>query len=346
MPAKINRQWILANRPRERVEASQFEWRESPVPEPREGEMLVRNLWSLLHPTQVLFLNGDSGDLSVPLGTPVRGAGAGRVVASKLPGFAPGDLLEGWFGWEDYTLSNGHGPGRDDPPPTKLPPDLPAQHALGAFGITGMAAYFGVLDIGKPASGETFVVDSAAGGVGSIAGQIAQIRGCRVVGIVSGRERRDWLAHELGWAGVIDRQSEDVGARLDALCPDGIDIYFDNTGLVPLLDLALVRLRSHGRVVLCGGTSVYCLEALPPGPAHYFDLILKEGRMEGIYGAMHEARFPEARAALAAWMREGRLKPLEDVAVGLENAPAAFARVFEGKNRGKQLLKIAETETE
>ncbi len=343
MSPDINRRWILAKHIGGRIETSDFRWVESPVPNLENGQMLVRNLWLSMDPTQVLFANGDGGELSIPLGAAMQCTAAGRVVESRLPGFQTGDLVQGWSGWEDFTVSNGRRGRAEDPAVQKVPGDTSLNLALGTYGATGMAAYFGVVDVGRPKEGEVFVVDSAAGGVGSVAGQIARILGCRVIGITSGQERRDWLLHELRFDGAIDRGTENVEERLDALCPDGIDIFFFNSGVGPVLDAALARIRRFGRVVLCGVTSFYLAKESPPGPKNLVPLIMKRARMEGVLHWEYADRFGEARERIGSWIRSDQLKSPEDVIVGLERAPEALARVFAGANRGKQLVKIADS---
>jgi len=335
-----NRRWILSKLIDGRVDASNFEWVESPVPAPADGEMLVLNLWLSLDPTQVLHANGATGPLSTAVGQPMHCTGASRVLESRLPGFASGDLVRGWSGWEEYSILKRSGEAPEDLPPEKLPPDMPPNLALGTYGATGMAAYFGVVDVAQPKAGETFVVDSAAGGVGSIAGQIARVLGCRVIGLASGTTRRDWLVRALRFDGAIDPGSEDLEARLTALCPHGIDIFFFNSGRIGVLDAALAQLRRSGRVVLCGGTSYYLAKEAPPGPKNLLSLIMQEGRMEGVLHWEHKARFGEARDALGSWIRSGQLTSAEDVLAGLERAPEALARVFQGVNAGKQLLRL------
>lgn len=343
MASNVNRRWILSRRPDGRVAASDFSWAESSVPAPKDGEILLRNLWLSMNPTQVLFANGDAGAYSIPIGEVMRCTAASRVVESRVPGFEAGDLVQGWSGWEDYSLTNGLGPTPADFHLRKVPPGTPLNMALGTFGATGMAAYFGVVDVGRPKPGETFVVDSAAGGVGSVAGQIARILGCRVIGITSGRERCEWLRKELRFDEVIDRQTEEVEAQLNQACPDGIDIFFFNSGVAPVLDAALARLRRFGRVVLCGGTSSYLAKESPPGPKRYLALIMRHGRMEGVLHWDFVDRYEEARAAIEGWIRAREFISPEDVLSGLERAPEALNRVFSGSNRGKQLLKIAES---
>ena len=338
--SRTNRQWLLAARPGRQIRDEDFRWAISPVPSPTEGQVLVRNLWLVPHPTAILFTSEDSGALAIPIGGVMRSGAAGRIVQSRLNGFEPGDLVSGHFGWEDYTVTNGRDP--SDRMMEKIPPGVPLNLALGTLGITGMAAYFGVTEVGAARAGETFVVTSAAGGVGSIAGQIAKIRGLRVIGITTGKERRDALVHELGFDAAIDSQTEDVGSRLSELCPGGIDVFFDNAGRADLLDSALTRLHERARVVLCGATSIYLASEMPPGPKNVMSIIMKRGRIEGLLAIEYADRFPEAREAMSKWLNDGQLKSFEDVVVGLENAPRAMQRVFSGANRGKQLLKIAD----
>jgi NADPH-dependent curcumin reductase len=336
----VNRRWVLAKRPAGSVSQDNFRWVEAPSPSPAEGQVLVRNLWLSLDPTQILFTYEGSGENTVPIGGVMRCIASGQVLESRLPGFSPGDVVQGWFGWEDYTVIDGSPqltPGLF--PLTRVPPDVAPDLAVGALGITGMAAYLGTMDIAKPQPGETFVVSSAAGGVGTVAGQIAKIHGSKVIGITGGKERCERVVRELGFDGAIDRRSEDIGARLDQLCPEGVDVFFDNNALPAMMNVVLPRMRPLGRVVLCGASQYYIGEQ-STASLDYISLIMKRVRMEGVYANDSGDRFPEARKALGGWIREGKLKPIEDVVIGLENAPTALQRVFEGANFGKQLLKV------
>jgi NADPH-dependent curcumin reductase len=337
MPVGINRQWLLAERPQGKVDGANFRLVETPIPSPAQGQALVRNLWISLHPTALLAILPPESEGGIPIGGVMTGDCASQVIESRLPGFEPGDLVDSFSSWEDYSLIDGTG----FIPARKFSPDIPPNLAIGTLGVTGMAAYFGVLEVGRPRAGEIFVVSAAAGGVGSVAAQIAKIQGARVIGIAGGKEKRDWLLNEAGLDAVIDHRSEDVGKRLDELCSQGIDVYFDNVGGA-ILDEALNRLRQNGRVVLCGGTSRYAQASLPPGPRNYLNLVMINGRMEGILAKDYLPRFPEAVAAMRKWLASGQLKSKEDIVVGLENAPAAFARNFTSANVGKQLLKIAD----
>jgi len=329
-----NRQWLLARRPDGPVKDDDFTFVETDVPAPGEGEVLVRNLMLSCDPTQRAWIAGDTYLPAVKIGEVVRSFGAGRVEKPNSPGFQVGDVVLGLVGWQDYAAMKSSGL-------NKLPAGTPLELAMGVLGMIGMTAYFGLLDVGRPAAGETVVVSGAAGATGSLVGQIAKIKGCRAIGVAGGPEKCRWLVDELGFDAAIDYKSEDVKARLRELCPKGIDIFFDNVG-GPILDAALARLAMRGRIVLCGGISAYDAAEPPPGPKNYLNLVSKRGRMEGFLVFDYAPRAAEAIGALAGWVREGKLKYRVDVQHGLENAPATLRRLFEGKNEGKQLLRIAE----
>ena len=318
------------------VSESNFRWAESPVPTPSEGEVLIRNLWLSFDPTQRAWMWRETYVPIIPIGEVMRGLAVGQVVESKKPDYKVGDLVLGLFGWQDYFATGGGGLTNMRRVPSGLPPTL----ALSLFGLTGITAYIGVNDFGRCKPGETFVVSGAAGAVGSIAGQIAKIKGCRVIGITGGKAKCDWVVREAGFDGAIDYRVEDVGERLSQLCPKGIDVYFDNVG-GPILDEVLKRINLHARVVLCGSISQYNSQT-PYGLKFTSNLVLRRGRMEGFLVFDFEERYPEALQAIFGWWQEGRLKQKEDIANGLENAPKTFIRLFTGENFGKQILKIAD----
>jgi NADPH-dependent curcumin reductase len=337
MPDRVNRQWVLARRPEGPMDDSHFRWTQGDVPTPAEGQALVRNLWLAFTPTQILVMASPPESGGPALGDVIPGIAVSQVLESRLPGYGRGDLIHGYSGWEDYSVVDGTG----YIPSWKVPAGISPNLALGTLGLTGIVAYFGVMEIGRPRAGDMVVVSSAAGGVGSIAAQIAKIQGARVIGVAGGSEKCAWLRGEAGLDGAIDHRSEDVAARLDALCPDGIDVYFDNSG-GPILDHVLARLRRNGRVVLCGGTSRYWEAERTAGPSNYLNLVMVNGRMEGLLGRDYFPRFPEAIAVLRGWVDSGRLRSKEDVVIGLENAPLALRRLSDRTNVGKQLLKIAD----
>jgi hypothetical protein len=239
------------------------------------------------------------------------------------------------LGWQEYAIA-GRGA-----MVSALPPGATLTQPLSVFGITGITAYFGLLDIGKPQPGETVVVSGAAGATGSVAGQIAKLKGCRVVGIAGGAQKCRWLVEQAHFDAAIDYRSEDVGKRLRELCPGGIDVFFDNVGGATL-DAVLEQIKLRARIVLCGAISGYNAEERPPGPRNYVNLVMQRGRMEGFIVIDYLPRAAEAIKDLAGWVREGRIVHQEDVQEGFENAPRTFLRLFQSENVGKQLLKLAE----
>jgi NADPH-dependent curcumin reductase CurA len=332
-----NRQWLLARRPQGRLSAADFTWTRSPIPEPRDGELLVRNLYLSCDPTQRSWIAGDTYLPRVKIGEVMRSIAVGEVIESRLSGFEPGQLVQGMFGWQDYCAA---GPGGLFPV-RHLPRGASIEASMSVLGLTGLTAYFGLLDVGAARAGETVVVSGAAGATGSIAGQIARIKGCRAVGIAGGEEKCRYLAGELGFDAAIDYKAENVAARLRQTCPHGIDVFFDNVG-GRVLDLAILSLAHKGRVVICGGISSYDDVSGAEGPRNYMNLVARRARMEGFVVTDHFDRADQAIADLSAWVDQGELRYRVDVQHGLENAPGAVARLFDGHNRGKQLLKIAD----
>ncbi len=337
MPERTNRQWTLARRPQGSVQVDDFHWSEGVAPAPADGEVLVRNLYLSCDPTQRGWMAGDTYLPAVAIGEVMRSIAGAAVVESRHPRFQPGQLVTGMFGWQDFAIAR---PGTPSAP-TPVPPGVPLETALSILGLTGLTAYFGLLEIGRPQPGETVVVSGAAGATGSAVGQIAKLKGCRAIGIAGGPEKCRLLTAELGFDAAIDYRSEDVSARLGALCPGGVDVFFDNVG-GKALDAALARLALHGRIVLCGAISRYNEAGAVPGPRNYLNLLLRRGRMEGFIVLDYLPRAAEAVGALGAWLAEGKLKDRIDVVVGLEQAPAALERLFTGANRGKQLVRIAD----
>jgi NADPH-dependent curcumin reductase CurA len=341
MPNRVNRRWLLAKRVDGKVTDANFRWAESPVPALRDGQLLVHNLWLSFDPTQIFMIaRGDPADPiegGIPMGEVMSSIAVSEVVESRHPGFAPGDIVHGHMGWEDYTITDGSG----FTPTYRVPDGIPPNWAAGVLGLTGIVAYFGVHEVARPRPGETFVISGAAGGVGSIASQLAKIHGLRVIGIAGSAAKCEWLVREAGADGAINYREEDVGKRLTELCPDGIDIFFDNDG-GPTLDIALERLRSGGRVVLCGATSRYAAAPQLPGPRNYLALVMVNGRMEGLLGRDFIPRRSEAVDAMLPLLRSGRLKSKEDVLEGLREAPKGLARLYSGDNVGKQLLRMDE----
>jgi NADPH-dependent curcumin reductase CurA len=327
----------MAAHPAGALKDSDFELVDAPVPEPAEGEALVRTLYLSLDPAIRVWMNGvDTYVPGIHVGDVMRAGGLGEVVQSRNPSYHEGDLVFGMMQWSDYAIA-GTGPEGM----MTVPRQEPITAFLSVYGVTGLTAYFGMFDVGQAKEGETVVVSGAAGAVGSVAGQIGKIIGCRVVGIAGGPEKCAWVTDELGFDAWIDYKSEDVGARLRETCPDGIDVFFDNVG-GEILDAALAQISLHARVVLCGAISQYDTADFAPGPRNILNLIPQRGRMEGFIVIDYRDRFLDAILQLGQWVQEGRIRYAEDIVDGLENAPAAFRRLFTGENTGKLIVKVAE----
>ena len=335
----MNRRWLLSERPSGMVERENFEWVEEPIPSIGEGEILIRNQWLSCDPAQRAWMEIDTYIPKLPLGEVMAGGAAGEVVESNHPDFAPGDLVSGVFGWQDYAVTDSKGFADGMFPPVKMPPGVDVPLAQSLFGITGLTAYFGLLDVGQAKEGDTVLVSGAAGAVGSIVCQIAKVKGCRVVGIAGGERKCEWLESELGVDAAIDYKNEDVRACLRERCPDRVDVFFDNVG-EEILDAALGRLARGARVVVCGAVSGYNRNDDRPGIRNYHALITQRATMRGFLVFDYFDRAMEALTDLGTWAAEGKIKNQVDVVEGLENAPDALRRLFTGENLGKQLVKI------
>ncbi len=327
-----NRQWVLAKRPVGMVEEGDFELVTTPVPTPAEGQILVRNRVLAFEPAMRGWIDDKPNYMPpVPIGGVMRGMSAGEVIASNLSGVEVGDVVTGMGGWQEYVLG--------DAGMRKVPTGVDPKLALSVLGMTGITAYFGLLEIGQPVEGNTVVISGAAGATGSVVGQIAKLKGCRVVGIAGGAEKCGWLTDEAHFDAAIDYKSEDVGERLDALCPAGIDVFFDNVG-GPILDEGLARIARGARVVICGSISGYNAEQQQPGPRNYYNIVQKRARMQGFVVLDFLGRAAEAIAELAPWVADGSIAWKSDVQHGFENAPKTLLRLYSGANFGKQLLEI------
>lgn len=337
MSQLVNRQFLLAARPLGNVKESDFHYREIPVSELQAGEFLIQTVLLAVGPSMRLWMvNRAASGERLEVGDLMRGGGVGRISASRHPDYAVGEVVLGGFGWQTYAVSNG----KDRTPVERVDRrTLPLSTALGALGTAGLTAYFGLLSIGRAKRGERVVVSGAAGGVGSLVGQIAKIQGCEVIGIAGTDEKCRWLVDELGFDGSVNYRSDDLAARLRETCPGGIDVYYDNVG-GEILDVALGQLAMGARVVICGATATYNLEGDAPGPANYFNLLYRRARMEGFSVVQFADRHSEARDQLARWVDEGRLVPTEDVLDGFENLPRALMRLYAGQNRGAQLVRV------
>jgi len=334
--AQVNKQITLAARPSGMPKPSDFKLVESSVPEAKAGEILVRVLYVSVDP----YMRGRMNDVKsyappAQIGE-VMGAGAvGQVVNSQSAQFETGDFVEGFFGWQEYAISDGKGVRKLDPSLGSL------STALGVLGMPGLTAYFGLLDIGKPQRGETVVISGAAGAVGSTAGQIAKINGCRVVGIAGSDQKIAWLRDDLGFDAAFNyKTTPDYYAKLEELCPNGVDVYFDNVG--GTITDAVFRLINIGtRIVVCGQIAQYNDEKPETGPRLLWRLVVKQARAEGFLVFQFAPRYAEGLKQMAAWLKAGKLKYREQFVDGIENTPRAFIGMLQGENTGKQLVRVA-----
>jgi NADPH-dependent curcumin reductase CurA len=332
--ALTNHKFLLAARPVGMPKQSDWTYTEEPVGEPKDGELLVRVLYISIDPAMRIWINeGRSYLPAVELGAVMRALGLGIVTASRNPHFAEGDHVSGMFGVQEYALIDGRGVTKVD---TRLAP-LPKH--LSVLGMTGMTAYFGLLDAGQPHAGETVVVSAAAGAVGSAAGQIAKIKNCRVVGIAGGAEKCRYIVEELGFDAAIDYKGPPVAGFLRRYCPKGIDVYFDNVGGA-ILEAALAHLARGARIVICGAISQYNNTGPSPGPRNYLSLLTSRAMMKGTLVLDYADRYPQAVAEMAGWMAAGKLKSREDIVEGLATFPETLLKLFNGSNTGKLMLKV------
>lgn len=334
MSAPVNRQFLLAKRPVGLPDRDTFSYVENPVGQPASGQILVKNAYLSLDPAMRGWMN-DARSYIPPVGLNevMRALGVGEVIASEHPDFAVGDTVNGALGVQDYFLGEPRGFYKVDPKRAPLP------LYLSALGMTGMTAYFALLDVGAPKAGETVVISGAAGAVGSVAGQIAKLKGCRVVGIAGGADKCAFLRDELGFDAAIDYKSEDLQAALKRECPKGVDVYFDNVG-GEILEAVLNRINLKARVVICGAISQYNATQPIKGPANYLQLLVNSARMEGMVVMTYAPRFAEAAQEMAGWLASGQLKSKEDIVSGLTTFPDTLVKLFNGGNFGKLILKV------
>jgi NADPH-dependent curcumin reductase CurA len=330
----MNRQWLYAKQPQGKIGRDTFQWHEGPIPRPREGEALVRTRLLSLDPANRAWMMGKTYRDALEPGQVMSGFALGEVVESKATGLAKGDIVEGDWGWQDYAALSAKRL-------TKRTSEAPIELLIGPLSVTGLTAYFGLLEVGRPKPGDTVLVSAAAGAVGSMVGQIARIAGCRVVGTAGGQDKCDWLTRELGFDAAVDYKAGGMFRALRTACPNGIDVYFDNTG-GPVLEAALSLMNLRGRIVCCGNVSQYDVEKPAPGPMAVPGLVVtKRLRMEGFIVMDFYDRRAEAEARLADWIADGRIKAQLDILDGLERAPEALIGLFEGANRGKRAVRVS-----
>jgi NADPH-dependent curcumin reductase CurA len=339
MPNRTNRRIVLASRPEGAPQPNNFRLEQSPAPEPRDGQVLLRTLWLSLDP----YMRGRmsaarSYAKPVEVGEPIVGGTVNEVVASKHPDFKPGDTVLGYAGWQDYAVSDGTGLRKLDPR------QAPVSTALGVLGMPGMTAYTGLLTIGQPKPGETVVVAASTGPVGSTVGQIAKIKGCRVVGIAGGKDKCRYLVEELGFDAAIDHRSKNFADELRQACPKGIDVYFENVGGA-VWDAVSPLLNDFARIPVCGLIAQYNMIELPPGPDRtpqlFRQVLTKRLTIRGFIVSDFASQADAFGRDVSGWLKQGKIKYREDVVEGLENAPQAFLGLLQGKNFGKLLVRVS-----
>jgi NADPH-dependent curcumin reductase CurA len=335
LDATTNRRVVLRRRPEGLLTKDDVELQETvPLAGLDDGEALLEVDWIGIDATVRTWLSKAEGYLpAVEIGEAVRASGIGRVVATRCEKFPLGHAVYGLPGWQRYGVVH------DDPLATPVGEEVDAPALLAVYGATGLTAYVGMVDIGRVEPGQTVVVSAAAGATGSLAAQIAKIHGCRVVGICGTDDKARWLLDDLGLDGAINHRTDDLHERLKELCPDRVDVYFDNVG-GPILDAVLDRLAMHARVVLCGAIAIYNEQGRPPGPSNYFQLINRRASMQGFLSLDHWDRFPEVAGKLGEWMADGKLQYRTQVYEGLESAVDALNALFTGDNTGKTVIRL------
>ncbi|SEK33365.1 hypothetical protein SAMN04487910_0279 [Aquimarina amphilecti] len=333
----MNKQIILKNRPEGLPDNNTWELQENPIPEPKEGEVLIKHHYISLDPAMRGWMReGKSYIEPVELDDVMRAGSIGEIIKSNNhPRFKVGDYVTGWGGVQQYAVTNGDNWYAVDPNLAPLP------MYIGTLGMPGMTAYFGILEVGKIKEGDIVLVSGAAGAVGSVVGQIAKIKGCRVIGIAGGKEKCSYIKDVLGFDAAIDYKSEDIYEAIKNECPKGIDVYFDNVG-GEILDAALSRLRMHARIVICGAISQYNNMENMKGPKNYLSLLVSRATMQGMVVMDYAKDYGSAAREMGGWLAQGKLKSKEDVYEGIENFHETFLRLFSGNKMGKLVLKVIE----
>ena len=330
---QTQRRFVVARVPTGALTADCFRLEDAPVPEPKEGEVLLRSLYVSLDAANRAWMQGATYRAAVEPGSVMAGGALGEVVASRHPQFKPGELASGDLGWQEYSAV----PGKALLKETRVEP---LSHLQSVYGITGLTAYFGLLEVGRPKAGETLVVSAAAGAVGNVVGQIGKILGCRVVGVAGGDAKCHWLTETLGFDAAVDYKAGPMYKSLKAACPQGIDVYFDNVG-GDVFEAALFQMNARGRIACCGAVSGYDSAPPPHGPRGVPGMIVvKRLTVRGFIVMDFFARRAAALAQLQAWVRDGKIKVVEDVIDGFENLPQALVGLLHGENRGKRMVKV------
>lgn len=337
MPTLLNHQVILTTRPVGIPQAHHFEIRQGSVPEVQDGEFLVKNLFLSVEPAMRGWVNAVSNySKPVELGAVMRAFTVGRVLQSRHPDYPEGTVVMGMLGWQEYAVTDGATIRRK-----VKETDLPLSLALGVLGLNGITAYFGLKTVGEPKPGDTVVVSTAAGAVGSIVGQLAKQQGCRTVGIAGGETKRRLCVEEFGFDAAIDYRQPDLAQALEQACPQGVDVYFDNTSGV-ISDTVIQQINRHARIVICGTASIPNWDPWPQGPRVDRYLLNKSASMAGFLAFDYEDRYEEAISHLAPMVRSGQLRYREEILDGLEAAPGSIADLYEGRNLGKRLIRLSD----
>ena len=335
---KVNRQWLLAKHPEKQLTEDCFEYKEENLPETdlAPGEILTQNLAFLCAPTMRNWMDRPNNSLypSISLGQPVMTLSVARIVASKAPEYIVGDRISTRATWQDYEVIS-----TSSVPISKIPKDISAIHALGRYGLNSLTGYFGLMKVGKPETGNTVVVSAAAGSTGSIAAQVARLQGCRVIGIAGGSKKCSWLKESCGLDGVIDYKSQNVEKELGILCPNGIDVFFDNVG-GEILQAAVENMASHGRIILCGQIASYDNDQPAEGPKNMMRMIYGSITMQGFLTRNYTDEFPTAIEYLKSKDEKGEIVFREDVREGFKNIPSIYKSLFSGSNEGALIAQI------
>jgi NADPH-dependent curcumin reductase CurA len=334
-----NRQIFLSSRPSGEPSQDNFRLGETEIPKPGPGQMLLRTIYLSVDPYMRSRMNaGPSYAPRLEIGEVMVGQSVCQVVESNVSNYSPGDIVLGATGWQEFSLSNGEKTRKIDRSLGSI------SYALGVLGMPGFTAYAGLLNIGKPQPGETIVVAAASGAVGSVVGQIAKIKGCRVVGIAGGEQNCRFVKDELGFDACLDHREPELGENLKAACPEGIDIYFENVG-DPVFDAVLPLSNNFARIPVCGLITQYNAAELPPEPDHLpllmETILLKRLTIRGFIYFDYASQFPDFVTAMEAWLAEGRIKYREDITDGLENAPRELIRLLKGENFGKKIIRVS-----
>ncbi|NRA45103.1 MAG: NADP-dependent oxidoreductase [Oligoflexales bacterium] len=334
MQKVLNKQIVLEKRPVGKIADGDMRFCEQAVEDIPDGAVLIQNQYVSIDPTHRIWMSSMRQYMDpIELGAVIRALGVGKVIGSKDSSLKAGDIVTGELGWQTHSVRNAK-----ELFPVKMVPE-PLSSLLSVYGLTGVTAYFGLLDIGEPKAGETVLVSGAAGAVGSVVGQIAKIKGCKVVGVCGSDEKCDWLVNEFGFDAAIQYKRQNIPEALKESCPEGIDVYFENVGGA-ILEHSLMQMNQFSRLVLCGLISNYNLTSAPEGVKNFAQILMQRIKVQGFIASDYLSRWPEAIAELSSWVQQGKIKYKEDIVEGLSQIPAAVNKLFDGTNSGKLMAKV------